>query len=93
MQIAHHIAASRYAKWHRWLGVTAAVLAAIVGTSIFATFTDDLREVSKGAVVALPVVIAVLDMEVWKQDDRPIVALRYTRGGNERREWNTLCEH
>jgi hypothetical protein len=35
MHVAHHIAASRYAKWHRWLGSTAAFLAAIVGTSIF----------------------------------------------------------
>ncbi len=39
MHIAHHIAASRYSKWHRSLGVIATMLAAIVGTSIFVTLS------------------------------------------------------
>jgi len=56
MHIAHLISASRYAKWHRWLGGTAAVLAAVVGASIFATLADDLQEVSKVAVIALGLV-------------------------------------
>ena len=40
MHIAHHIAASNCAKWHRWLGASAAILAAIVGTSIFASLSS-----------------------------------------------------
>lgn len=56
MHIAHHIAASRYAKWHRWLGGTAAVLAAVVCTSIFATLANDLQYVSKVAVIAVALV-------------------------------------
>lgn len=56
MHIAHHITASRYTKWHRWLGGTAAALAAVVGTSIFATLANDLQEVSKFAVIAVALV-------------------------------------
>ena len=40
MHIAHHKAASRYAKWHRWLGCTAAAMAAIVGSTVFASLSE-----------------------------------------------------
>lgn len=51
MHIAHHVAASRYAKWHRWLGCTAAVLAAIVGTSIFASLSQSDATISPTVLV------------------------------------------
>jgi len=56
MHIAHHIAASRYGKWHRLLGVTATILAASVGTTIFASFANDMQAVSKVGVDILGVV-------------------------------------
>ena len=52
MNIADHIAAPYDANWHRWHGVTAGGLAAVVGTSILATFTSESRELSRGALVA-----------------------------------------
>ena len=61
MHIAHAIAASRYAKWHRWLSGSVAVLAAGVGTFIFAALlADDVQAGSKAALIGSGLVSMLL---------------------------------
>jgi hypothetical protein len=53
MHIAHHISASRCAKWHHRLGGTAIILATIVGASIFAKLSDIAADAGPVAVIGL----------------------------------------
>ena len=60
MHISHHVAAARYAKYHRWFGALVAGLSALVASTIFVAALDSDNSVAFLVAAATSLVTAVL---------------------------------